>query len=212
MSFLKSPEACPCLSKLGVLTAPNVQKIYWDKGTGAHTDISVFGAELESIPEGAYTIGQVAVPAHTDAVPTSTVVLVQPLVEKDHFGDLIKPPTDYELLWRDRGSGGQQEGSFWRVEAPLGYVALGDVACNGYDPPSPQFTAKYACIRGDLLSEGVVNPVPVYTDRGSGAPMDVSIWNVEGKGLGGFFIAHTGFNKPTRQVFILPTKVSKEDQ
>ncbi|XP_078374887.1 uncharacterized protein LOC144658339 [Oculina patagonica] len=220
MSFQKSPKAVPMPSPpplFEVLTAPRVERIYWDKGTGAHTDISVLGAVLESIPEGAYMMGQIAVPAHADFVPTSKVFLVKPLVEKDDSGDLIKPPTGYEQVWTSSGSGGKEEGSFWRVEAPSGYVALGDVACKGYtgyshSSPTSQFTAKYACIREDLLSEGEVHPGALWTDRGSGAHMDVSIWNVEGNGLGGFFIANGSYDKPSRKVFVLPARVSKDDQ
>ena len=61
------------------------------------------------------------------------------------------------MIWNDKQSGGKQDGSFWHPQAPYGYIALGDVACNGYDPPSTQFTAEYACIRVDLLSEGAID-------------------------------------------------------
>ncbi|KAL9970652.1 hypothetical protein ACROYT_G023062 [Oculina patagonica] len=194
---------------LDVLTAPRVEKVYMDHGTGARMSISVFQAELKSIPEGAYMIGQVAVPAHTSSIPTSSVILVWPMVPRDGYGNLFMPPTGYEQVWIDRGSGGKQNGSFWRVQAPYGYVALGDVACNGHSPPTSQFTAKYACIRGDLLSEGALDTAALWTDQGSGTPMNVSIWNVKGNGLGGFFKAHAGYNRPTCQAFVLPAKVSR---
>jgi len=194
---------------LDLLTAPRVEKVYMDHGTGARSDISVFQAEVKSIPQGAYMIGQVAVPAHTNAIPPSSVILVWPLVPRDSYGNLIMPPTGYEMIWNDKRSGGKQDGSFWRPQPPYGYIALGDVACNGYDPPSTQFAAKYACIRGDLLSEGALDTVPLWTDQGSGAPMNVSIWNVKGNGLGGFFKAHAGYNRPTCQSFVLPAKVTK---
>lgn len=225
MSFQKSPKSVPLPSPpplFEVLTAPRVERIYWDKGTGADTNISVLGAVLGSIPEGSYMMGQVAVPAHADFVPTSPVFLVKPLVEQDDSGYLIMPPTRYEKVWTSEGADGREDVSFWRVVAPLGYVALGDVASrnNGYvrhgeqyrfsyNPPFPQFTAKYACIREDLLSEGVVHSGALWTDRGSGAHTDVSIWNVEGNGLGGFFIANGSYDKPSRKVSVLPAKVSK---
>ncbi len=237
MSFQKSPKVKPPTFPrplFAVLTAPSVQRIYWDKGTGADTKITVFGAELEFIPEGAYMMGQVAVPAHADVVPISPVFLIKPLVEKDDSGDLIKPPTGYEQVWTSAGSGGQEYGSFWRVVAPSGYVALGDVVSRytgwidlhqghgfveefdefiySHSRPSSQFTAKYACIREDLLSEGVVHPGALWTDRGSGAHTDVSIWNTEGNGLGGYFIANGSYDKPSRKVFVLPARVSKDDQ
>ena len=146
-----------------------------NNGTSARANISVFQAELNSIPEGAFMIGQVAVNVHTSAVPTSSVILVKPLAKIHGLGDMISQPIGYELVWKDTGSNGAQNGSFWRVQAPYGYVALGDVACNGYDPPPPEFTAKYACIRGDLVRKGRLNSTPLWTDRCSGAEMDVSI-------------------------------------
>ena len=174
---------------LDLLTARHVQKIYTDVGSGTHTDISVWQAKLEYIPEGAYMIGQVAVPDYVSTIPVSSVILVKPLVQSDDYGSLIMPPEGYELVWNDKGSGGDQDGSFWRVIPPVGYIALGDVACDGYDQPSSQVTAKYACIRHDLVCHGVVDDTPLWTDRGSGASKDVSIWNVHGNGVGGFFKA-----------------------
>ena len=207
---MKTSRAMAKQALLEVFTAPRVQMVYTDFGSGADSDISVFQAELKSIPEGSYMIGQVAVPRHVSVVPSaSPLVLVKPLVEKDESGDLIKPPVGYELVWNDRGSGGYYDVSFWRVKAPVGYVALGDVAWLGYDQPSSEFTAKYACIRQDLLSEGALDPITLWTDRGSGADMYVSIWKVKGDGIGGLFIAQSGYDKPTRQVFVLPAKVSK---
>ena len=194
---------------LDLLTASQVEKVYMDNGTGARMNISVFQAELTSIPQGAYMIGQVAVPAHTNFIPPSSVILVWPLVPRDGNGNLIMPPTGYEMIWNDKCSGGKQNGSFWRPQAPHGYIALGDVACNGHNPPSTQFTAKYACIRGDLLSQGELDTAVLWTDQGSGAPMNVSIWNVKGNGLGGFFKAHAGYNRPSCQAFVLPAKISK---
>ena len=180
-----------------------------DNDTGAHTDISVFQAEVKSIPDGAYMVGQVAVASHSNVISPSFVILVKPLVPKDDSGDLIRPPVGYEMIWNDSDLGGAQDGSFWRIQAPVGYVALGDVACDGYDPPSTEFTAKYACIRGDLLSEGKLDTQALWTDRGSGASRNVSIWNVKGEGLSGYFKAHSRYDEPSLQVFVLPAKVSK---
>ncbi|CAH3135537.1 unnamed protein product, partial [Pocillopora meandrina] len=117
-----------------------VEKIYTDERTGAYQDVSVWRARLDSIPEGVFMIGDVAFGAFTSSFPRKAVVLVDPLI------------TILEEIWTDEGSGGRQYGSFWRVNAPPGFVALGDVACNNWSQPTPEFTAKYACIRQDLLS------------------------------------------------------------
>ena len=44
---------------LDLLTAPRVERVYTDKDTGADQNISVFQAEGNSIPGGAYMVGQV---------------------------------------------------------------------------------------------------------------------------------------------------------
>ena len=188
---------------LDLLTARHVQKIYTDVGSGSHTNISVWQAKLESLPEDAYIVGQVAVPAYVSAIPVSSVILVKPLIQSDDYGSLITKPQGYELIWNDRGSGGEQDGSFWRVLPQYGYIALGDIACDGYDPPSSRFTDKYACIRQDLVCDGVVDPTPLWTDVESGSFKHVSVWNVNGNGVSGFFKAQEGYSRPSYPVSVL---------
>ena len=60
------------------------------------------------------------------AIPVSAAILVKPLVQSDGYGSLITKPQGYELIWDDRGSRREQDGSFWRVLLPYGYIALGD--------------------------------------------------------------------------------------
>lgn len=188
---------------LELLTAANVVKIWDNNGTRAKYGTSVWQAREDAIPEGAYMVGQVAVPAQVGAIPPSSVTLVKPLVESDAYGKLIMRPRGYHFVWNDKGLGGIEGCSFWRVLPPPGYEALGDVACKGYYEPSKGFTAKYACIRKDLLRGGVVDPSPVWKDVGSGASLDFSIWNVIGNGIGGFYKAQEGYTKPSYDVFVL---------
>ena len=189
-----------------VMAPVSVEKIYGDEGTGAHQDVNVWRARMDSIPQGVYMIGDVAFGAHTSSFPLHAVVLVKPLFKYDHLGEIIKPPFSYEEIWTDKGSGGRQDGSFWRVHAPPGYVALGDVACNNWSQPTPEFTSKYACIRQDLLSAHAELSSPaLWTDRGSGAERDVSLWTVQGfYQPTGCFKAHKAHQKPNLEVFTLP--------
>ena len=109
-------------------------------------------------------------------------------------------------IWTDEGSGGRQDGSFWRVNAPPGFVALGDVACNNWSQPTPEFTAKYACIRQDLLSaDAELSSTALWNDSGSGAERHVSLWPVQGYYQPtGCFKAHRAYNKPSLEVYTLP--------
>ena len=51
-------------------------------------------------------IGDVAFGAFTSSFPRNAVVLVKPLIKYDHLGEIIKPPSSYEEIWTDEGSGG----------------------------------------------------------------------------------------------------------
>ena len=92
-------------------------------------------------------------------------------------------------------------------------MALGDVVYAGYDTPPDTFKAKYACIKLELLAPGKLNDDPIWTDRGSGASMDGSLWQVENEasssgGLAGFFKAASGYSKPVSQTYVLPAKAN----
>ena len=193
---------------LDVLTASRVTRIYQDNGTKAKDDVAIFQADLAQVPHSHYIIGQLAVPYHTSTVPPSSIVLVK------SEQPLIKPPVGYTLMWNDKNSGGSQDISFWQVVAPDGYVALGDVAFPGYDKPSDDFTKKYACIKRELLAPGRLSDEPIWNDRGSGARLDCSLWQVENtklsEGLAGFFKAHGNYTRPDTQVYVLPAAITSK--
>ncbi|XP_022094267.1 uncharacterized protein LOC110981208 [Acanthaster planci] len=194
-----------------VITATKIVHVYGDDGTGANRDLTVVQADLASIPDGYYMIGQAAMPGKTSyrpGAPPSCIFLIKPAQELDP--PLVKPPVDYEPIWNDHGSGGREDGSFWRAIPPQNYVALGDIVVNGYDKPSPAFTRKYACIREDLglLLPAVLGEPSLWDDRGSGARRDGSLWEVKGDGLAGFFKVWSSYDKPGIRVYVLPGSVN----
>jgi hypothetical protein len=56
----------------------------------------------------------------------------------------VASPTDYQLIWADKGSGARRDGAVWRPVPPAGYVALGDLFWNGYSKPP---TNAIWCVR-----------------------------------------------------------------
>ncbi len=84
-------------------------------------------------------------------------------------------PVSYDYIWDDRGSGAGMDGSCWRPVPPSGYVALGDVFVNGYNPPS---TEDVMCVATELVGEGIVGDW-IWDDAGSGADRDFGAWEVE---------------------------------
>ncbi|KAK2572943.1 hypothetical protein P5673_001959 [Acropora cervicornis] len=190
-----------------IQTASQVTRVYADSGTGAKSDLAVFQADLNHVPEGVFIVGQVAVRSHATSVPPSSIILVS-----QKYGWDLAPPTGFTPVWKDHGSGGAQDVTFWRVNCPRNFASLGDVAIANYDPPTEQFRQKYACIRKSLLKPGKIRETPIWTDQGSGASSDGSVWLVENDpkvstaaGLAGFFKVQGGYSKPQVPVYVLPT-------
>lgn len=194
------------MSGLTVVTSSALTRVYTDVDTGADMELSVFQAALFQIPHGFFIIGQAAA-GQTSAKnpPTSSIILVKPSKP-----EMVAEPVHFEEVWNDKGTGGSEHGSFWRVVPPKGYVALGDLVINGYDRPTSAIKSKYACIRDDLVVPGLMDPSPIWQDKGSGADRDGSLWQVHGEGLGGFFKVQSGYSMPDLDVYVLPATVEEK--
>lgn len=179
--------------------------IYTDRGTGSRMGVTVYGPKLSDIPNGYYMVGMSAVPATNAAGNKQMLFLVDP--ESD--SSAIVNPIGFHLIWNDAGSGGDMDGSFWSVQCPVPYVALGDVAVGSHNSPSEELRKKFACIHFKYIFTAQLGSL-IWNDGGSGADSDVSLWETEnipnssGKGLVGFFKANNQYSKPNVQVFGIP--------
>ena len=179
--------------------------VYTDVGTGAKMGITVYGPTLSSIPTGYYMVGMAAVPATNGAGNKQMLFLVNP--ESDP--EVIAEPVGFKLIWKDRGSGGSMDGSFYSVNCPMPYVALGDVAVGSWSPPSDELKKKFACINLKYVRSAMIGDL-IWNDRGSGAHSDISVWETANKkdstcpGLVGLFKATNSFRKPNLHAFSLP--------
>lgn len=88
-------------------------------------------------------------------------------------GKALSAPTDFELVWKDSGSGATKNGSVWRPLPPEGYVALGSVCSNSHEKPSRN---AVRCIRADLVSASATCDL-IWNDKGSGARQSISTWS-----------------------------------
>lgn len=88
-------------------------------------------------------------------------------------GKALRRPDDYELIWKDSGSGSKRDLSIWRPIPPEGYVALGSVCSHDHEKPS--FNAV-RCVREDLVIASNTSDL-VWDDKGSGARQRVSTWS-----------------------------------
>lgn len=166
-----------------VSTTSQYAWIYADNGTGAHMDVSIYRAcpiDTSFFIVGDYAQGNYNAPAGTSMTVKA--------VNDDPKNPLLKAPNGYTQVWNDHGSGGKFDGSIWHPIAPDGYVALGDVCVNGYNMP---VIPNYMCIRKDLVSESTAGKL-IWNDSGSGAHMDVSLYQLTG--VAGCFVAQGNYN------------------
>ena len=116
--------------------------VYTDRGTGARLGVTAYRPTLSAIPSGYYMVGMSAVPATSVTGNRQMLYLVNP--ERDC--NAIAAPISFSLIWKDKGSGGNMDRSFWRVNCPKTYVSLGDVAVGSSSAPSDELKRKFACI------------------------------------------------------------------
>jgi len=125
---------------------------------------------------GFYPLGDLAVSGRREDVYVESIDgRFAVAVVKDTSGTALRPPTDYEPVWADHGSGAHWDGSMWRPIPPAGYVAMGLVCNSGYDKPS---TDVVRCVRQDLAVVGYPGD-PIWNDVNSGAHSDFSSWRVD---------------------------------
>jgi hypothetical protein len=164
-------------------TTSNYAWLYDDSGSGAHMDVAIYRptpTDVSFAIVGDYAQGNYAAPMGSS--------LVVKAINDDPSSPLLKPPTGYNQVWNDQGSGGHNDGSVWWPVPPDGYVAIGCVGQSGYDTPAG---VPYACVRQDLASPtGVLNTI--WTDAGSGAHGDVSLFTP--MGVPSAFVAQPNYN------------------
>jgi hypothetical protein len=144
-----------------------------DAGSGADEDGSFYHPVA---PEGFHVLGSIGIRKAASAFdPNGRVAaLCVKAAHPDSAKPALMPPTGYQWIWDDKGSGADRDGSCWRPIAPPGYAALGDVFVEGYAAPSLSYVM---CVATELVGEGQVGE-RVWSDGGSGASTDFCSWEV----------------------------------
>ncbi|VVN17203.1 hypothetical protein PS662_04164 [Pseudomonas fluorescens] len=128
--------------------------------------------------QGYFPLGDVAISSNSNinGFVAAAVVCESALPSVDSTkGNALSPPSDFERVWSDAGSGATTTRSIWRAIPPAGYVALGMV-CSG-DDVKPSFNAV-RCVRADLVIAANVGDL-IWNDRRSNATKNVSAWNID---------------------------------
>ncbi len=149
------------------------QKLTWsDKGSGANLDGFFYTPSAET---SYYIIGGYA-SRKGDAKSKKCVISVRQS-ENNPKGtpELLVSPSDWSLIWTDKGSGADTDGSMWNGVPPgKEYKCLGSVVQKGYKKP---VLSNYRCVHSDL-TKIIQNKSIVWTDKGSGADRDVTVFNL----------------------------------
>jgi hypothetical protein len=168
--------------------------IYNDEGSGSDGDVGIWRPAPSD--NNYFIVGDYAQGNYGNPIGSSLIVTA---VNDDPSNPLLLPPIRYEQVWNDSGSGGDYDGSIWRPVAPDGYVTLGCVATLGYNAP---IIPNFRCIRKDMVTDSSVGSL-IWSDLGSGADGDVSLWQVQG--VLGVFVTQENYNPYIGPCFKLAT-------
>jgi len=149
------------------------QKLTWsDKGSGANLDGFFYTPSAET---SYYIIGGYA-SRKGDAKSKKCVISVRQS-ENNPKGapELLVSPSDWSLIWTDKGSGANKDGSMWHAVPPSKeYKCLGSVMQKGYKKP---VLPNYRCVYSGLTKK-IQNNSIVWSDKGSGADKDVTVFKL----------------------------------
>jgi hypothetical protein len=177
-----------------------------DKGSGAYNAVSLWRPSTASDTLGQFfPLGDIATSNYRNINQRKIVAVVSDANKVN--GTALRPPNDYQLLWRDAGSGARTDFSIWQPLAPDGYVAMGLVCGVGYEKPSRNAAR---CVRSDLVVSAQSAEL-IWSDYGSGASKDFSAWAIaapeavpgEINLAPGTFTGIASYTKPTLPTYAL---------
>ncbi len=166
---------------------------YNDKGSGGKLDLATFAPR---VPPGYMAVGGFAHGSRDRPDGCVTVVRAAGTSVQGHR--LVAPPLGWREVWTDKGSGARMDGSIWSARPPgPDYVCLGSVGQKGYGQPA---VANYACVHRCLVTSVPVTE-PIWTDEGTGAKRQVSVYRLH---FSNTFVAFPNRERPANLMDLNP--------
>lgn len=146
-----------------------------DKGSRAEADIAFYSPV---VPAGYYYFGMYAVNSYAP-MPGMEMRLFT-AVNDDPQNPCFLPPLSFIEQWTCIGNDQPSNLGIYVPQAPTGYIALGSIAVENFNsPPTVNQYPNLMCVRADLCMQIGLNKNNItWTDRGSRAPLDVSVWGL----------------------------------
>lgn len=155
------------------------EESYSDRGTGSKKDLSVWRPLLF---DDEYRTVYTATNSRTS--PNEKVSIVTEGEDSD--GTALATPVEFECVWTDSKTGGNNDGQLWRAICPANYKALSDVAIHqsnsGLKPgtmrPADKIDKSFRCVHEILCQKTELSNL-VWTDKGSGGRWSGDVWNIQ---------------------------------
>ena len=170
---------------------------YEDRGSGGDKDVAIY---TPLVPENYFMIGGYAQGNYNR--PDQCVIAVKSSASNAHQTiPLLIEPANWHLVWVDKGSGANMDGSIWQPVAPYeDYICVGSVGQTGYSKPP---ISNYRCVHKCLL-QSVPVPGYIWSDRGTNADKPVSMYKLANSNS---FFAWPDRNKPSLLFDLQPSPV-----
>jgi len=177
-----------CCVRDDLLVQGRFQHTWDDRGSGARADFSgwtiyrhhryLSGIEAQSFVMGnRYSLPRNMYPKVIDGSKKS--IMSTDELAKDNKPLQLYESTDFKQIWNDRNSGARHDVSIWRVEAKPNFFRLGDIVMDSYSKPQIGFLLKVTDSDNHDAVRLPKDYVPAWSDSGSGATLDCTIWEVK---------------------------------
>lgn len=146
-----------------------------DKGSRANGDVSFWQPDYND--PGYYYFGCYAINNYNTSISGPQFVFMA--VNDDAQHPCMKAPLGFQQQWTCIGNDQPSNLGIYTLLAPPGYIALGSIAVADFNnPPTLADYPNLMCVRQDFCQKVTLTSPPdlVWTDQGSGAPLDVSVW------------------------------------
>lgn len=148
-----------------------------DQGSGATASVAFW--QPNSLAPNQYYLGMCGQSIHNynNLTPSAVSTYVYALKNDDPTNSMLARPTGFQQLWTCVDNDRSSNLGIYTLIAPPGYVGIGCIAVPDFNtPPAVNNYPQLMCVRGDLVDFCYTSNQSQWSDQGSGAPLDVTVW------------------------------------